>query len=81
MDQNKFSQKDSENLVKLLNFINDNAEFKLKVTGVVEFFGLLAWAQKELKPKLDANILEVLAVREPEPKEEKKPRAGRASKK
>ena len=61
----KMKEKDKENLVKLLNMIADKAEFNgMRVKDIIETFSLLAWAQKELVPKIDANILEVVAVHE-----------------
>ena len=64
----KFSDKDSENLVRFLNFVADKAKFELKVKEVIEFYKLLAWAQTELKQKLEANIMGEYKLHEPEPK-------------
>jgi hypothetical protein len=62
----KFVEKDKENLVKLLNKIAEKAKFgDMQVKDIIETFSLLAWAQKELVGKIEANILEVVAVHEP----------------
>ena len=68
LDRNKFSEKDSENLVKLLNFVAQKGKFTLDVKEVIELYGLMAWAQQELKAKIEANILEVKSIKEPEKK-------------
>lgn len=78
MIEHKFKEKDSENLVKLLNMLGEKAKFKLNVKETITLYGLLAWAQHDLKKKIDANILEVRAVREPEPVEQPKRTARKA---
>ena len=78
MNKYNFSEKDLENITKLLNFIAKNAEFTMNTAQVIEYFGLMAWAQKELVMKIKENILEVKAIHEPVP-EPKKP-ARRSSK-
>ncbi len=72
MSPNSFKEKDSKNLVKFLNLIADKGKFELEVKEVIEFYGLLAWAQQELKKKIESNIVEVLAVHEPTPKKSSK---------
>lgn len=69
----KFVEKDKEKAVKLLNFISQHGKFDLEVKDIIEFFGLLSWAQKELVPKINDSIFEVVAVHEaPEEKPAKK---------
>ena len=65
MLDSSFKEKDSENLVKLLNFIAKKGKFELEIKEVIELYGLMAWAQQELKSKIDNNILEVKDVKEP----------------
>ncbi len=61
---NKFSEKDAEKLVSLLNFIATNAEFnKLKVRDVIEFYKQLNWAQIELLNKIQANVFEIKEIK------------------
>jgi hypothetical protein len=59
MKKNAFTDKDAENLTKLLNLISQKGEFNLKVNDVIQLFGLLAWAQKELLPKINEHVFEV----------------------
>lgn len=80
MDQGKFKEKDSENLAMLLNFIAEKAKFQVDVKDTIKFYGLLVWAQTELSKKIKDNILEVLAVHEPEPEPKKPARRTKASK-
>jgi hypothetical protein len=61
MNPNKFNEKDKEKLVRLLNVVAEKARFQdMKVTDVIEFYSLLAWSQKELISKIEANVLEVV---------------------
>lgn len=60
--ENSFKERDKDNLVDLLNFLGTKARFDLTTQEVIKFFGLLAWAQKELVPKIDQHILEVKRV-------------------
>lgn len=83
MIPNKFTDKDTENLVKLLNFVGEKARFELGAKDVIELFGLLAWAQQDLKKKIEANVFEVKNVYEapePEPEPKKPTRRSRAKK-
>lgn len=78
MTQKSFKEKDSENIVKLLNFISDKARFNLDVKETITLYGLMAWAQQDLKPKIDAHVMEVKRVVEnPEPKPEPKKRSSK----
>lgn len=71
--ENNFTEKDSDNLVKLLNLIASNARFDLDVKEIIQMYGLLAWSQQELKSKINGNILEIKNIVNPEsPKPKKK---------
>lgn len=64
----KFSDKDTEKLVSLLNFVATHAEFNgLNVQKVLEFTRLLNWAQTDLLPKIEAHKFEILSVKEAVP--------------
>mgnify|MGYP007073200811 FL=1 len=81
MTKNSFSEKDLKNATKLLNFVAKNAEFKMDTAQVIEYFGLMAWAQQELVAKIKDNILEVKAVHtKDEPAEKKQARRSRSRK-
>lgn len=70
--KNRFTETDSEKLVKFLNFIAVEAKFTdMDVKKTIELYGLLNWAQQVLGPKIKDNILEVVAVHEPKPEENK----------
>lgn len=61
----KFTERDKENALKFLNKVAERAKFDgLQVKEIIDIFGLLAWAQKELIAKIEANILEIVAVHE-----------------
>jgi hypothetical protein len=61
MTPNSFNEKDKEKLIRLLNVVAEKARFQdMKVTDVIEFYSLLAWSQKELISKIEANVLEVV---------------------
>ena len=75
--KNTFTEDDVKRCSELLNLVAQKAEFKLDVAGVIEFFKLLQWSQKDLLPKLEANILEVKSFKteeelKGEPKSNKK---------
>lgn len=59
-----FTEKDSKQLVELLNFIAEKGEFKMNTKEVIRYFGLLSWAQQELLPKVQSHILEVVKLEE-----------------
>lgn len=69
--KNKFNKEDSLKAVKFLNFIAKKAKFNLDTQEVIDYYKLLSWAQTELVPKIDANILEVIAMHKPEKKKGK----------
>lgn len=64
LDASKFKEKDLENLTKLLNFIAEKGKFKLTVKDTITFYGLMAWAQQELRKKVQDNIFEYAKVHE-----------------
>lgn len=69
--ENKFNDKDKEKIVDFLNFVAQKAEFKMTTQEVIKYFGLLSFMQKELLPKIDANIMEITKVIEPKPEPKK----------
>lgn len=69
----KFTSKDTERLVELLNFVATKAEFnKLDVKAVLQFTKLLNWAQTDLLPKIESHKFEVVSLQEPKKKAPKK---------
>jgi hypothetical protein len=68
MDPNKsFTEKDYQNQIDFLNWLNNNAKFEVDVDGLIKGFGYFSWAQKQLLPKVKSHIFEVKNVVEPEP--------------
>lgn len=75
MIENKFNEDDKKKLVDFLNIIAKKAKFEMDTSEVIKYYGLLSFMQQELLPKIDANIMEVVKVVEPEKKEKAKTRA------
>jgi len=65
MTEGKFNKDDKDKLVEFLNQVALNAEFKFKTVELIKYYKLLAHMQTVILPKIDGNILEVIAVHEP----------------
>lgn len=62
---NKFTSKDYEKLVELLNLIATKGTFSnLDIASIIQFTRLLNWSQTELLPKIEAHRFEVVSVTE-----------------
>lgn len=72
MHENKFNQEDKEKFIQFLNMVASHAKFTLDTKEIIEYFKLITHMQKTILPKMDANILEVVRVVEPEEKEKGK---------
>lgn len=69
--ENKFNENDKEMFIKFLNYVYKNAEFnEVKLQDMTEAIKLLNHMQTEILPKIDANILEVVAIHEAEESKE-----------
>jgi len=62
--ENKFTEEDKQKIIDFLNFISKNGRFDLDVPEVIKLYGMLNHMQTKILPKVEANILEVIAVRE-----------------
>ena len=62
MNEMSFTEEDKQKVIKYLNMVATHAKFDLKTNELIEYFNLLACMQKEILPKLNANILEVKKV-------------------
>lgn len=62
--EHKFTEKDKERLVKYLNFVFTKANFNMNSKEILEYHGLLSFMQKELLPKVEANIMEIKSIKE-----------------
>lgn len=60
--QNTFKDEDKQKVVQFLNHIAKHAQLTQSVNESIEFFKLLTYMQKELLPKIDANVLEVKKI-------------------
>ena len=72
MTEGKFSEEDKEKFVEFLNLIHKNAKFEFTQQELISYFTALSHMQKSILPKINANILEVIAVHEEEKKPKKK---------
>lgn len=71
MFKGKFEEKDKEKVVEFLNFVAKKSVFKdMSTQDVISCFGLLNYMQKVILPKIDANIAEIIEVKEPVEEEE-----------
>ena len=69
--ENKFNEKDKEQLIEFLNFIANKAEFnKLSTNEIIKYFRLLNFMQTQMLPKVDSNIMEIKRVIEAKDKED-----------
>lgn len=67
MDKMKFTEEDKEKLIEFLNFMATKFEANnWKTADTMKHFKLLAHIQQAILPKIDANILEVIKVVEPD---------------
>lgn len=71
MEQLTFTEEDKQKVVSFLNMVATHAEFKLKTNDLIDYFKLLANMQQSILPKIEANILEVKKVIEPQENESK----------
>ena len=58
-----FTEQDIKNLTGFVNLIAKEAKFTLSVQGVVDFHNLLSWVQRDLLPKMEANIFEIKSMK------------------
>jgi len=71
MDKNAFNTQDKEKLIAFLNHVTKHATFTHNTVQAIEFFKLLSHMQQVILPKMDANLLEVLSVKELKKEEDK----------
>jgi hypothetical protein len=72
MTEGKFSEDDKKKFIEFLNLIHKNAKFEFTQEELINYFKALSHMQQTILPKINANILEVVAVHEiEEPKKQK----------
>jgi hypothetical protein len=69
----KFKEEDKEKVIEFLNLVAKHAKFNMDTAEIINYFKLLSFMQKELLPKINANILEIVKVVEAKPTEETPP--------
>jgi len=62
----KFNEEDKQNFISFLNMVAEKAKFELNTSEIIKYFKLLAHMQQHIVPKIEANILEIKKVHEPE---------------
>jgi len=62
--KNTFNREDKESLVTFLNIVAAKAQFTMNTSDIIKFFKLLQYVQTVILPKIDDNMLEVIAVHE-----------------
>ena len=76
MHKNAFKEQDKEKLIAFLNHVAKHATWEHNTQQAIEFFKLLSYMQQVIVPKINDNILEVMAVKEAKPAEESKEEGG-----
>lgn len=62
MSNLSFTEEDKQKLVEFLNMNAKHAKFELNTNELIQYFKLLSHMQKQILPKVEANILEVKRV-------------------
>ena len=72
--EGKFTEEDKKRMLEFFNMVAEKAKFDLNTQEIIKYFGLLSFIQRELIPKIDNHILEVVRVVEApiEPKQKAK---------
>ena len=74
---NNFTEDDKTKFVEFLNSVAKYAKLELNTQELIAYFKLLNHMQSVILPKLNANILEVIRVVEPEKEEKPKDKKGK----
>lgn len=64
--ENKFQKEDKEKVIEFLNLVAKHAKFEMNTPELINYFKALSYMQKSLLPKIEANIFEIIAVKEAE---------------
>lgn len=62
MSDLKFKEADKNKIIDYLNFVSNSAKFNLDTNQCIKYYALLTYMQKELLPKIEANIFEIEKV-------------------
>ena len=68
MTKMKFTEEDKKRVIEFLNAVAKYAKFEVSTDELISYFKSLAHMQQVILPKIEANILEVVKVVEPEKK-------------
>ena len=74
MNELNFNEEDKAKFIEFLNAVARHADFKMNTIELVNYFKLLSYMQQKILAKIDANILAVKQVVEPEEKPKKEAR-------
>lgn len=66
MSEMHFSEEDKQKVIEFLNMIAKHAKFEMNTTELIQYFKLLSHMQVKILPKIEANILEIKKVIEPQ---------------
>jgi hypothetical protein len=62
--ENKFKEEDHKKLIEFLNINTKKAKFEMDTHDIIKYYHLLSHIQKVILPKIEANILEVVDIKE-----------------
>lgn len=62
--EQKFKEEDQKKLVEFLNINTKKAKFEMDTHDIINYYHLLSYIQKVILPKIEANILEVVDIKE-----------------
>ena len=66
MSEMHFSEEDKQKVIEFLNMVAKHAKFEMNTTELIQYFKLLSHMQVKILPKIEANILEIKKVIEPQ---------------
>ena len=70
MQNNSFTEDDRKKVIEFLNIVATHARWDMDTQEVISFYKSLSYMQQVLLPKINASVLEVVEVTEPEENEE-----------
>lgn len=80
MTELHFSEEDKLKVIEFLNMTAKHARLDLNTAEVIQYFKLLSHMQAKILPKIDANILEVKRLINPQPQAEVEPESKKGKK-
>lgn len=59
-----FKEQDKQDIIDYMNMVAKHAKFHMDTAELIKYFKLLSRMQQNILPKINAHILEVVAVHE-----------------